>query len=84
MSPWPVHLPHTGIWTVFFVFFVFMFYSSLYHRNASRGNPLAGLAVRNQNTLSELAIKVAKHDTSTAAMQDHFKPGFDWFMCVTE
>lgn len=61
-----------------------MFYSSLYRRNVSRGNPLAGLAVLNQNTSSELAIKVAKHDTSTAAAQDHFKPGFDRFVGVIE
>lgn len=62
--------------------FFLAFHSSSYHSNVSRGNPLAGPAVLNQNTSSELAVKVAKHDTSRAAIQENCEPGGDWFIGV--
>lgn len=61
-----------------------MFHGFLYHCNISRGNPLAGLAVLDQNISSVLAIKVAKHDTSRAAIQENCKPGGDRFIGIIE
>lgn len=77
---WPVYLPHTENWKVFF-FFPECFTVLC---NVSRGNLLAGLAVLNQNICSELTIKVAKHDTSRTTIQENDKPGDDWFIGVIE